>query len=61
MAKPYSMDLRKRAMVRLEAGETSYKVAARMKIAVSSVIRWAARRRHLGNGAPGKKAVIGLI
>jgi hypothetical protein len=28
MAKPYSMDLRERAMAPLEAGETSYAVAA---------------------------------
>ncbi len=32
MAKPYSMDLRERAMARLEAGETSYEVAAALKV-----------------------------
>lgn len=54
MAKPYSMDLRERAMARLEAGETSYEVAAALKVAVSSVIKWAARKRRLGSAAPGK-------
>ena len=54
MAKPYSMDLRERAMARLEAGETSYAVAAALKVAVSSVIKWAARKRRLGSAAPGK-------
>jgi putative transposase len=54
MAKPYSMDLRDLAMTRLEAGETSYEVAAALKVAVSSVIKWAARKRRLGSAAPGK-------
>lgn len=54
MAKPYSMDLRDRAMARLEAGATSYEVAAALKVAVSSVIKWAARKRDLGSAAPGK-------
>jgi transposase len=54
MAKPYSMDLRERAMARLESGETSYEVASALKVAVSSVIKWAARKRRLGSAAPGK-------
>ena len=41
-------------MARLEAGETSYEVAAALKVAVSSVIKWAARKRRLGSVAPGK-------
>jgi putative transposase len=53
MAKPYSMDLRERAMARVEAGETSYEVAAALKVAVSGVIKWA-RKRRLGSAAPGK-------
>ncbi|TIW70336.1 MAG: hypothetical protein E5V56_02365 [Mesorhizobium sp.] len=39
--------MRERALVRFEAGETSYEVAAVLKVAVSSVIKWAARKRHL--------------
>jgi putative transposase len=54
MAKPYSMDLRERAMARVAAGESSAKVAAALKVAVSSVIKWAARQRRLGSVAPGR-------
>ena len=54
MAKPLSVDLRERAMDRLEAGETSYEVAAILKVAVSSVIKWAQRKRRTGSVAPGK-------
>jgi putative transposase len=43
MPKPYSMDLRERAMARLAEGETSYEVAEALSVAVSSVIKWAAR------------------
>jgi putative transposase len=32
MATTYSMDLRERALARLEAGETSYEVAAALKV-----------------------------
>jgi putative transposase len=54
MAKPYSMDLRQRAMDRLAVGETSHAVAAALKIAPSSVIKWADRQRKTGSAAPGK-------
>src|ERR1700732_300895 len=54
MAKPYSMDLRERAMARVAAGESSSRVAAALSIAVSSVIKWAARARRLGSVAPGR-------
>lgn len=54
MARPYSMDLRQRAMDRLAAGETSYEAAAALKVAVSSVIKWAARQRATGSAAPGQ-------
>lgn len=54
MAKPYSMDLRERAMARLEAGETSREVASALKVAVSSEVKWAARKRCLGSASPGK-------
>ena len=66
MAKPLSVDLRERAMVRLEAGETSYAVAAILKVSVSSVIKWAQRKRRTGSVAPGKMggnrplAIIGV-
>lgn len=54
MPKPYSMDLRRRAMSRLEAGETTYEVAEALSVAVSSVIKWAARARKYGSPAPAK-------
>ena len=41
-------------MARLEAGETNCEVAAALKVAVSSVIKWTARKRRLGSPAPGK-------
>lgn len=54
MTRPYSMDLRERAMDRLASGETSYEAAAALKVAVSSVIKWAQRKRATGSAAPGK-------
>jgi putative transposase len=54
MARPYSMDLRQRAMARLAAGETCHEAAAALQVAVSSVIKWAARQRATGSAAPGK-------
>ena len=54
MAKPYSMDLRERAMARLAAGQTTYQAAAALQVGVSSVIKWAARQRKLGSVAPGQ-------
>jgi transposase len=54
MSKPYSIDLRELAMARLEAGETTREVAAALRVAVSSVIKWAARKRVSGSVAPGK-------
>ncbi len=54
MAKPYSMDLRERAMARLADGETTYEVAEALSVAVSSVIKWATRARQYGSPAPAK-------
>ena len=54
MAKPYSMDLRERAMARVAAGESARTVAAALQVSVSSVIKWAQRQRRTGSAAPGK-------
>lgn len=54
MTKPYSIDLRELAMVRLEGGETTRAVALALRVAVSSVVKWAARKRRSGSVAPGK-------
>jgi len=54
MAKPYSMDLRERAMARVAAGESARTVAVVLQVSVSSVIKWAQRQRRTGSAAPGK-------
>jgi putative transposase len=54
MAKPYSMDLRDRAMARFAAGGSSRVATTALKVAVPSVIKWAARERRFGSVAPGR-------
>lgn len=54
MAKPLSMDIRDRAMARLDAGETVRKAAEALSVAPSSVVKWSQRRRVTGSAAPGK-------
>lgn len=54
MGKPYSVDLRDRAVARVEAGESCHKVARLFSVGVSSVIRWADRKRRSGSVAPGQ-------
>jgi putative transposase len=54
MAKPYSMDLRERAMARVAAGESARTVAAALDVSVSSVVKWTQRQRQTGSVAPGK-------
>jgi putative transposase len=54
MTKPLSMDIRERAMARLDAGETVRVAADALSIAPSSVVKWSSRRRVTGSAAPGK-------
>jgi transposase len=54
MAGPLSMDLRERAMARLDAGESSWTVAAALGIAPSTVVKWSHRLRDTGSVAPAK-------
>ena len=54
MTKPLSMDIRDRAMARLDAGETVRRVAEALSVAPSSVVKWSQRRRATGSAAPGK-------
>jgi putative transposase len=54
MARPYSMDLREQAMERLASGQSAHQVAAALRVAASSVIKWANRQRRLGSVAPGR-------
>jgi len=54
MTKPLSMDIRERAMARLDAGEAVRAVADALSIAPSSVVKWSERKRTTGSVAPGK-------
>lgn len=54
MPKPYSMDLRERAVSRVMAGESVRSVAAVVQVSVSSVVKWSQRYRATGSAAPGR-------
>lgn len=54
MTRPYSMDLRERAVARVLAGESVRSVAAALSISAASVVRWSQRQRRTGSMAPGK-------
>jgi transposase len=54
MTKPLSMDIRDRAMARLDAGETVRAAAEALSVAPSSVVKWSQRRRATGSAAPGQ-------
>jgi transposase len=54
MVRPLSNDLRERAVRAFVDGEACRSVAARLSVAVSSVVKWAQRRRRTGSVAPSK-------
>ncbi len=54
MTRPFSEDLRERAMARFEAGETTRSIAAALKISPSCVSKWMKRKRETGSLAPGQ-------
>lgn len=54
MTRPYSMDLRDRALARVLAGESVRSVAATLSISAATVVRWSQRYRASGSAAPGK-------
>jgi transposase len=54
MTRPYSMDLRERAVARVLAGESVRSVASMLSVSAASVVRWAGRYRATGSAAPGK-------
>lgn len=54
MTRPYSMDLRDRAVARVLAGESVRSVALTLCISPSSVVRWSQRYRVTGSALPGK-------
>lgn len=54
MTRPYSMDLRERAVARVLAGESVRSVASMLSISAATVVRWSGRHRTTGSAAPGK-------
>jgi putative transposase len=54
MARPYSLDLRDRAVERVVSGESVRSVAKALRVSASSVVKWSQRFRATGSAAPGK-------
>lgn len=54
MTRPYSMDLRDRAIARVTSGESVRSIALALSISAATVVRWSQRHRVLGSAAPGK-------
>jgi putative transposase len=54
MTRPYSEDLRERAVARYEAGETARSIAAALAISPSCASKWMKRKRETGSVAPGQ-------
>ena len=51
MAKPYSMDLRERAVGRVVRGESVRVIAQALSVSPSSVVKWSQRFRATGSPA----------
>lgn len=54
MTRPYSGDLRERALARSDAGETDRSIAEALQIAPSCLSKWRKLRRETGALKPGK-------
>nr|WP_091686542.1 IS630 family transposase [Methylocapsa palsarum] len=54
MTRPYSEDLRERALARADRGETTRSIAAALRISPSWVSKWKKLQRETGTLAPGK-------
>lgn len=54
MGRPYSNDLRERAMARVSAGETIRVAATALQISASCVSKWSGRLRLTGSVSPGR-------
>lgn len=54
MSRPYSMDLRDRALARVLAGESVRTVAGKLSISAATVVRWSQKYRASGSVAAGK-------
>jgi transposase len=51
MARPYSLDLRERAVAAVASGESCRHVARIFKVSVASVVKWSQRFRATGSSA----------
>lgn len=54
MTRPYSEDLRERALARSDAGETDRTIAQALAISPSCLSKWRKLRRETGGLAPGQ-------
>ena len=54
MARPYSLDLRKRVVSTLKSGLSCRQVARQFDVSVSSVVKWSQRERLTGSPAAAK-------
>jgi putative transposase len=54
MTRPYSEDLRERALLRADAGETIRSIAEAFRISPSCVSKWRKLRRETGGLTPGQ-------
>ena len=54
MTRPYSEDLRERALARFEAGETIRSIGEALGISPSCVSKWRRRKRETGSLSPGQ-------
>src|SRR5947199_9674369 len=54
MTRPYSEDIRERALARADGGETVRSIAAGLRISPSCVTKWKNLRRETGGVSPGK-------
>jgi transposase len=54
MTRPYSEDIRERALARADAGETVRSIAEALQISPSCVTKWKNLRRETGGVCPGK-------
>jgi transposase len=54
MTRPYSEDIRERALARADAGESVRSIAEALQISPSCVTKWKNLRRETGSVSPGK-------
>ena len=54
MTRPYSEDIRERALARCDAGETVRSIAQALRISASCISKWKGLRRQTGGVTPGK-------